>query len=127
MKISYNNKIESTLETGSELNLSNLEGATGYALVEFKINTSLNRIPAIENYLKSKYLNATSFINVPYADALLVLKDSTDKEVVNHAFELKEGSNEIPICEFRDQKKEVSSIEVKLKSFRGEFLISHSF
>lgn len=126
MKVSFNKKVGSTLETGNELNMLNLEGATGYALVEFRVNTSLNGIPVIKDYLESKYLSAASF-DVPFADALLVLKDSTGKEVATHAFELRGGSNEITICEFGHFKKEARSIEVKVKSFTGNLSINHSF
>ncbi|MEP0924835.1 hypothetical protein [Leptolyngbya sp. ST-U4] len=127
MKIYFSAKTGGTIETGSDLNLTDLKDVNGYALVDFRMNKGLKEIPIIKSYLQSQFADATDLIRVSNVYASLVLKDANDKEIASYAFKIREGRNEVPICEFGKLKQDVKSIHVKVNSFDGDFSVKHSF
>lgn len=125
--ISVNTATSATVESGSVANLSDLKDATGHASVQFQVHGNLNKVPLIKSYLDSQYPSVVDAIRVSNVNAVLVFLASDGTRIATHPFKLEEGKNEVTICEFGKFKKDVSNIDINIKSFDGSFNVSHSF
>ncbi|WP_319423153.1 hypothetical protein [Pleurocapsa sp. FMAR1] len=127
MIISYEKKSGATVETGNKMDLSSLKGATGYAIIDFTLNENFEEIPIIKHYLHEKYSSVASYIKVSSVRAKMIFEDLDKKEILAREFSLKKGKNNYPICELNNISKDISSIDIKVLYFGGEFQVYHSF
>lgn len=115
--IKWDSKSGGETPTGGRPNLTSLEGATGYTIIRFQLNSPLTEIPNLAYDISTFYANIKDTLRITNVEAELRFNDNGGNIIDRLKFELRQGKNRVSYCNFHKLKAEVASVSVELKSY----------
>ena len=119
----YDTETSKKYETGKVLDLSVLEGASGYAYVSFSLKTPFKDIPNVKQDININYPHFKDDFVIDNIIVELRAIGVYGDIVSRQSFSLNPGKNKFDFCAFNSIKSQVREINVELKSYK----ISYSF
>jgi hypothetical protein len=104
--------------TGRPIDLKLLQGAKGYAIIDFDMDKDFEDIPKIKRYISSNYPCVQDRIEVDDVEAVAYFIDSSEKIQGEVSFELETGHNVVTCCQFHKYDGQIKSVKIKVTSFK---------